>query len=149
MSFKTTFLKATSINIFTVKIIQNDNSPIFEQDTYNVTVMENLPVGFTVLQVTAFDSDKGENSEFKYVLKDESGAFQIDSSSGWISVKNPAKLDREINDRIVLKVTAVERKPNINPDLSEPKSCYVAITLLDSNDNNPVCSHLLMRMNFL
>ena len=99
--------------------------------------MENLPVGFTVLQVTAFDSDKGQNAEFRYVLKDESGAFQIDSNSGWISVKDPNKLDREINDKITLKVIAIERKPNVNPDLTEAKSCTVEITLLDSNDNNP------------
>ncbi|KAI2804340.1 hypothetical protein BLOT_003322, partial [Blomia tropicalis] len=123
------------VDVFVTDV--NDNSPIFEHDIYNVTVMENLPIGFTVLQVSATDSDKGQNSEFKYVLKDDSGAFQIDPSTGWISVKNPSKLDRETNDRIGLRVTAVERKPNINPDLTEPKSCFVEITLLDSNDNNP------------
>ena len=99
--------------------------------------MENLPVGFTVIQVTATDADKGENSDFKYVLGDPSGAFQIDSNTGWISVKNPAKLDRELNDKITMKVAAIERKPNINPDLTEPKACTVEVTLLDSNDNNP------------
>lgn len=101
-----------------------------------MTVMENLPTGFTILQVNAIDADKGENSEFQYVLKDNSGAFHIDPSTGWISVKNPTKLDREINDRIIMKVSAVERKPNVNPDMI-PKSSVVEVTLLDSNDNNP------------
>lgn len=83
---------------------QNDNSPIFENINYNVTVMENLPTGFTILQVSAFDADKGENAEFKYILKDPIQAFQIDPYSGWISVKDPGKLDRELNDKIILKV---------------------------------------------
>lgn len=30
----------------------NDNQPEFEYDMYNITVMENLPVGFTVLQAS-------------------------------------------------------------------------------------------------
>ena len=116
---------------------QNDNSPIFENINYNVTVMENLPTGFTILQVSAFDADKGENAEFKYILKDPIQAFQIDPYSGWISVKDPGKLDRELNDKIILKVLAIEKKPNVDPDHKEPNSCIVEITLLDSNDNNP------------
>lgn len=99
--------------------------------------MENLPSGFTVLQVVAFDADKGENAEFKYVLKDPLGVFQIDPTTGWISVRDPSKLDRELNDKIYLKVLAMEKKPNVNPDQKEPNSCFVEITLLDSNDNNP------------
>lgn len=116
---------------------QNDNYPIFEHELYNVTVMENLPVGFTIVQVQAFDADKGENTQFRYVLKDTTGAFTIDPTNGWISVKEPAKLDRELNDKILLKVSVVERKPNVNPDNGEPKPTFVHVTLLDSNDNNP------------
>ncbi|OTF81020.1 protocadherin Fat 4-like protein, partial [Euroglyphus maynei] len=115
----------------------NDNSPIFENIIYNVTVMENLPTGFTILQVSAYDADKGENAEFKYIVKDPIQAFQIDPYSGWISVKDPNKLDRELNDKITLKVLAIEKKPNVDPDHKEPSSCIVEITLLDSNDNNP------------
>ncbi|GFU71945.1 cadherin-89D [Trichonephila clavipes] len=35
----------------------NDNVPEFEYEMYNITVMENLPPGFTVVQVSAFDED--------------------------------------------------------------------------------------------
>ncbi|XP_053211715.1 protocadherin Fat 4-like isoform X1 [Panonychus citri] len=116
----------------------NDNSPEFEYDMYNITVMENLPPGFTVLQVYAVDADKGENAEFKYVLHDESDGFQIDSTTGWISVKDPAKLDRETQSKIQMKVTAIERKPNVNPDaVKQGPQTTVEINLLDANDNNP------------
>nr|XP_027203228.1 protocadherin Fat 4-like [Dermatophagoides pteronyssinus] len=128
--------QATSrVDVFIIDV--NDNSPIFENIIYNVTVMENLPTGFTIVQVSAFDADKGENAEFRYVLKDPIQAFQIDPYTGWISVKDPNKLDRELNDKIILKVMAIEKKPNVDPDYKEPNSCVVEITLLDSNDNNP------------
>jgi hypothetical protein len=104
---------------------------------YNITVMENLPPGFTVLQVFAVDADKGENAHFKYILEDKSGAFKIDENTGWISVKDPAKLDRETNDRIQMKVSAIERKPNINPESVKPKFTTIELNLLDANDNNP------------
>lgn len=116
----------------------NDNSPEFEYDMYNITVMENLPLGFTVLQVYAVDADKGENAAFRYVLQDDSEAFTIDPNSGWISVKNPEKLDRETRAKIQMKVTAKESKPNANPDANKHgPSTTVEINLLDANDNNP------------
>lgn len=105
---------------------------------YNITVIENLPPGFTVLQVFATDTDQGDNAQFKYVLHDDSGAFKIDPSSGWISVKDPTKLDRETTDKIRMHVTTVERKPNVNPDIGKRKrGTSVEINLLDSNDNTP------------
>lgn len=119
----------------------NDNRPEFEYDMYNITVMENLPPGFTVLQVYAFDADKGENAEFRYVMDDPSKAFKIDEKTGWISVKDPTKLDRESQSKIQMKVTAVEKRPHANGSSS---FTTVEINLLDANDNNPqVCiSHV-------
>ena len=110
----------TRVDIYVADI--NDNRPEFEYDMYNITVMENLPPGFTVLQVFAIDADKGANAEFKYILDDPSGAFRINENTGWISVMEPTKLDRETRDRIQMKVTAIERKQNVNPDITrEPR----------------------------
>lgn len=36
----------------------NDNLPEFEHLRYNISIMENLPSGFSVLQVYASDADK-------------------------------------------------------------------------------------------
>lgn len=91
-----------------------------------------------MLQVFATDSDQGENAQFRYVLHDDSGAFKIDPSSGWISVKDPTRLDRETTDRIRMQVSTLERKPNVNPDIGKRKrATSVEINLLDSNDNTP------------
>lgn len=35
----------------------NDNSPVFEQKEYVISIVENLPVGFNVLQLSANDAD--------------------------------------------------------------------------------------------
>lgn len=39
----------------------NDNLPEFEVDLYNISIVENLPNGFSVLQVIATDKDQVSN----------------------------------------------------------------------------------------
>lgn len=70
----------------------NDNLPEFEADLYNISIVENLPNGFSVLQIVASDQDQGDNGEFSYQLEDRTKAFTMDSRTGWITVisfKNP------------------------------------------------------------
>ena len=38
-------------------IDENDNSPVFSQVSYQASVMENIPIGSPVIQVTATDGD--------------------------------------------------------------------------------------------
>lgn len=64
----------------------NDNLPEFEVDFYNISIVENLPNGFSVLQIVAVDQDQGDNGEFTYQLEDPSGAFTLDSRTGWLTV---------------------------------------------------------------
>lgn len=64
----------------------NDNLPEFEVDFYNISIVENLPNGFSVLQIMAMDQDQGDNSDFTYQLQDNSGAFTLDPKSGWLTV---------------------------------------------------------------
>lgn len=48
-----------SIYRIDIEIIDlNDNLPEFEVDLYNISIVENLPNGFSVLQVNAFDRDQ-------------------------------------------------------------------------------------------
>lgn len=67
----------------------NDNMPEFEVDFYNISIVENLPNGFSVLQIAATDQDQGDNAEFTYQLDDKSGAFTLDPKSGWLTVSRP------------------------------------------------------------
>lgn len=126
----------------------NDNVPEFEADFYNISIVENLPSGFSVLQVNAIDRDQGENGEFLYNLKEKPeayGAFRIDSRTGWIMVRDDRLLDREKRKSIQLEVEALERTPSYMDEKHvlrpKPTSVRVEITLLDTNDNTPKFEH--------
>ncbi|XP_050667758.1 cadherin-89D [Leptidea sinapis] len=91
----------------------NDNLPDFEVDFYNISIVENLPNGFSVLQVMATDKDQGDNGEFSYQLNDPHQAFSIDPRTGWLTVKNQTVLDREEHSSLRMKVYANEKNPSI------------------------------------
>lgn len=119
----------------------NDNLPEFEVDLYNISIVENLPNGFSVLQVIARDRDQGENGQFDYELVDPSGAFSVDARSGWLTVRDQSVLDRERRDRLRMRVVAVEKRPSVvapRNGSSSSSSVDVDVTLLDANDNNPI-----------
>lgn len=40
-----------------------------------------------IVQVIATDQDQGDNGEFTYILEDKSGAFSLDSRTGWLTVR--------------------------------------------------------------
>lgn len=116
----------------------NDNQPKFEIDSYNVSVYENIPNGYNVLRVMATDLDQGDNGEFVYHLVDPSQAFTIDGKTGWITVRNHTKLDREQKSSFSLRVYAREKIPFVMQQ-KETGDAFVSveITLLDVNDNTP------------
>ena len=47
----------------------NDNSPRFEHDLYAISIVENLPTGFSVVQVAAQDADEVSNQDTLESLK--------------------------------------------------------------------------------
>uniref|UniRef100_A0A8C6UJL4 Protocadherin 1a n=1 Tax=Neogobius melanostomus TaxID=47308 RepID=A0A8C6UJL4_9GOBI len=112
----------------------NDNSPKFEKSTYEAEVSENSPMGHSVLQVKANDSDLGPNGEIEYTLHQAMDPvprlLRIDRSSGVIYVKGP--LDREEISSLSFYVVAKDKGP-------QPKSSktFVTIEVTDQNDNAP------------
>ncbi|XP_076254284.1 cadherin 89D [Rhynchophorus ferrugineus] len=115
----------------------NDNLPEFEVDFYNISIVENLPNGFSVLQIIATDQDQGDNAEFLYQLEDKSGAFTLDARSGWLTVRNQSMLDRETRSSIAMKVYAKEKVPSVVTNKEDAASVGIEVTLLDANDNSP------------
>ncbi|XP_062556835.1 cadherin-89D isoform X2 [Armigeres subalbatus] len=116
----------------------NDNLPEFEVDLYNISIIENLPKGFSILQVNAIDRDQGENAEFYYYLgaEDPKGAFVIDHMSGWIVVNDETFLDKEARNSLHMTVNAMERIEQVDRSRNYG-TVQVEITLLDTNDNTP------------
>ncbi|XP_042548928.1 protocadherin Fat 4, partial [Dipodomys spectabilis] len=110
----------------------NDNPPVFDQISYEVTLSESEPVNSRFFQVQASDQDSGANGEIAYdiVEGNTAGAFGI-FPDGQLYIKS--ELDRELQDRYVLMVVASDRA-------IEPLSATVNVTVIleDVNDNRPL-----------
>jgi len=55
--------RSGSVEVKVIVTDANDNGPVFEYSSYEVTVDENIDVGTTVVKVTAFDADDGINAQ--------------------------------------------------------------------------------------
>lgn len=110
----------------------NDNAPIFVSTPFQATVLENVPIGYSVVHIQANDADSGENARIQYSLTDlpPNFPFIINNNTGWITVAS--ELDRET---VEFYTFGVEARDNGDPMMTS--SASVTITLLDVNDNNP------------
>ncbi|CAH8465179.1 unnamed protein product [Schistosoma turkestanicum] len=113
----------------------NDNSPVFEKDTYIVDLHENARPHTPVIQVKATDIDEGSNAQIKYRISsltkpDFLRLFTLDPITGWIHVQ--WEVDYEIHKKIILTVEA-----NDGGSLPRSTTCIVEITVLDENDHSP------------
>ena len=92
----------------------NDNRPIFEQDVYNATVRESLPIGSSIVTLRASDLDYDANGKVTYLLESEGeeNFFRIDANTGVISLRSA--LDRELRAQHILNVIASGEKESSN-----------------------------------
>ncbi|KAM9226370.1 protocadherin gamma-A12-like [Leptosomus discolor] len=113
----------------------NDNAPVFRQAEYPVRVPEDVPVGSTLVTVTATDADEGLNGHVKYnfhkISDRASEVFHLDAETGSITLLR--SLDFEEGDSYELEVQAHD-----SGSLSD--TAKVAITVTDVNDNAPEIS---------
>ena len=119
-----------SVELFIIIEPVNDFTPIFSQDTYEVKVMENAPIGISIFNVTAMDADIGSAGELVYSLDDPSN-FMINEKTGEIFVAGP--IDYELVSLYTVNVIA---RDNGRPPLFN--STVVKIIIIDLNDNLPV-----------
>ena len=117
----------------------NDNTPVFDETKYEISIPEKLQVGSFILPVSASDLDSGSNSEVTYHMKDLSTPFTVDEITGYINIKE---------EIVYIKATpGSEEDPNLYQfevfaiDKGIP-SLYggapVSIQVFDANDHAPV-----------
>ncbi|NWT07179.1 PCDG2 protein, partial [Mionectes macconnelli] len=110
----------------------NDNAPVFSQAEYTVRVPEDVPVGSTLVTVTATDPDEGVNGQVKYSLKKitekASKILQLDSETGAITLLG--NLDFEDGDCYELELQAHDGGGLFD-------GAKFRITVADVNDNAP------------
>ncbi|XP_078301800.1 protocadherin-23 [Panthera onca] len=107
----------------------NDNPPVFSQDSYQATVPESVPVGYSVLTVGATDIESNEN--ISYRILSSSKEFSIDPMNGTIFTINPVLP----LDKISTIQFLVEASDGGIPDLSA--LTLVEIEIQDTNNYAP------------
>lgn len=116
----------------------NDNSPVFDQNSFSVTLPEDAPVGTVILNLNAVDADDGLNGEVVYgfgkqVSHEIRQLFQVDHKSGRLTLRSP--VDFEEKSTYELDVQASDLGANPSPSL-----CKIIIHITDVNDNPPEIS---------
>ncbi|XP_028399940.1 protocadherin Fat 4-like isoform X2 [Dendronephthya gigantea] len=117
-----TFVEITILDI-------NDNSPVFANSSYSLSLPEDTPGGASVLQVSARDDDDGDDGIIVYSISGGDGRFAIDSLTGVISTTDKF-LDFESTTQYALNVSATDRG-------GLKASVLVIINITDSNDHTP------------
>ena len=114
---------------------ENDNAPVFVNDSYVATVVENDPPLTVALSVVAIDFDSGNNSAISYAITSGDPSidslFAIDSTTGEVFVQDA--LDRESRSSYNFIVTATDQG-----DSPMSASAQVMIFVADQNDNPPI-----------
>ncbi|EDO41045.1 predicted protein [Nematostella vectensis] len=131
------FVKVT-VNVLDI----NDETPLFQSPSFNVSVNEIERLGTVFLTVSATDGDAGANSALTYSIAagNEEGFFSINNKTGAISVAK--QLDRETRDQYTLTVMAQDGgEPPLN------STTAVAIQVGDANDNPPVIQDAVIRVS--
>ncbi|XP_050557052.1 protocadherin-like wing polarity protein stan isoform X2 [Spodoptera frugiperda] len=117
----------------------NDNAPRFYTSLFQESVSENVPVGYSIVRVQAYDADEGMNAEITYTLMDKEYnnnndlPISIDPRSGWVYTSS--QLDREVQAKYQLMVTATD-----GGSPSRSATASVVVVVQDVNDNDPVFS---------
>lgn len=113
----------------------NDNSPAFEQSSYDITVNEDVNVNDVILTLKVTDDDLGQNGRVRFGLsafqpKDNLKYFSIDESLGQLKIKE--KLDSNAGDSFRLIVEATDQG---NPALTT--QAFVRVAVLDTSNSAP------------
>ncbi|XP_067374432.1 protocadherin gamma-A6-like [Channa argus] len=129
----------------TVEVIDiNDNSPSFPKEEINLEIVENAAPGTRFSLVSADDPDVGKNDIQKYTLK-PLDHFKLEVQSQpdggrFIEMVLQNPLDREKEETHTLVLVASD-----GGDPHRSGIVRIHITVLDANDNAPVCSQAVYK----
>ncbi|XP_035527225.1 protocadherin-15-like [Morone saxatilis] len=124
----------------------DDNSPIFTQQTYNVSLPENSPKDTVILQLKAIDADLGSNLTYRIrtegLDQEIPQLFHIDPVTGELSVLKVLDYEAltDSEPTYTFTVEAVDTKGTMPPGLTS-----VTVRITDMNDFSPVFSQSVYR----
>ncbi len=129
--------RRTSEAELTVEILDiNDNSPMFENAPFEVSVAEDASSGYSIFQVFAMDADIGPNADIDFSLSNSAGNFEIGATSGIITVEGT--LLRADTGFYMIEIIAMDQGTPSNS-----AQTHINITVTEVNDNSPVFDVLI------
>ncbi|XP_043982252.1 protocadherin gamma-A5-like isoform X41 [Gambusia affinis] len=124
-------MSGTMLVVITV-LDANDNAPVFTQQIYKASVIENSPQGTIVTTVTASDADEGSNSKIRYsirnTLDDVRKTFKVNQENGEVTLIGNTDFEESRSYEIDLLAT---------DEGGLTDSCKIIIDIQDTNDNVP------------
>ncbi|XP_068121338.1 protocadherin-8-like [Hyperolius riggenbachi] len=113
----------------------NDNRPMFEKSAVTVDMMEDAPVGYFLLDLSAADPDEGANGEIVYSFSPQASPeirqlFRIDAKSGSLTLES--KVDYETRQTYEFIIQAQDLSP-----IPLTATCKITVQIIDANDNAP------------
>uniref|UniRef100_A0A8C5XYH6 FAT atypical cadherin 1 n=1 Tax=Microcebus murinus TaxID=30608 RepID=A0A8C5XYH6_MICMU len=123
------------VEVEVIDVNENLHPPVFSSFVEKGVVKEDVPLGSSVMAVSAHDEDTGRDGEIRYSIRDGSGVgvFKIDEETGVIETSD--RLDRESTSHYWLTVYASDQ--GVVP-LSSFIEIYIEVE--DVNDNAPQTS---------
>ncbi|XP_062415976.1 protocadherin-15-like isoform X1 [Pungitius pungitius] len=124
----------------------DDNSPVFTQQAYNVTLPENSPKDTVILQLKAMDADLGANLTYQIRTRGSDqgivGLFAVDPATGALSVLRVLDYEAlgESERTYAFTVEATDAGGSMPPGLAS-----VTVTITDMNDFSPAFSQSVYR----
>ena len=119
---------------------ENDNHPVFSNNSYHGFIRENSSVGTDILHVLATDRDDSQNGQIFYALFGGNQKFAVENNTGM--VYTTAVLDRE--QQSLYNLTIQARDMGV-PSLATNVTALVMVT--DVNDNPPEFAQDLFQIN--
>ncbi|KAL3880300.1 hypothetical protein ACJMK2_032548 [Sinanodonta woodiana] len=118
----------------------NDNPPVFEKDGYDISILEDVPIGTSILQVKATDKDIGPNGEITYqfsphqmeltTIKEK---FAINQKTGVLSVIGKLIYEEGKKYKIIVEALDKGERP-----LLSLNQAVINIVVNDTGNNPPI-----------
>ncbi|XP_061386106.1 cadherin-23-like [Musca vetustissima] len=113
----------------------NDEWPVFELDTYELELYENITMNTNIIQIQAIDRDVDD--EVIHSLVGNIEGIDINPLTGWISINGSNVFDYERQSLMILQIQA---KDTLNTSFEETlhtSYTQLQIKVLDVNDETP------------
>ena len=126
---------------FTIDLLPfNDFPPVFINIPYSADVVENLPVGLSVFQVSATDNDNVAFNTIRYSFTggNEAAVFSIDASSGIVRIAQPIDREQENQYELIVQAQNIIPAGDVSGSLALSATTTLSLNVLDENDNTPV-----------